>query len=154
MGSSKSWRFVDLRSAAVERVINGLVVAGTYLTPTLAISESHLHPGETSETQIHHDDSITGELQYDAAEADIADVKVGQAATISFPAITGASSKAAVTAIAPTGTTSNSIVTYATTITLTDPPKNLRIGQTADVTITTSSTSASALYVPAAAIST
>jgi ABC-type lipoprotein export system ATPase subunit/multidrug efflux pump subunit AcrA (membrane-fusion protein) len=88
------------------------------------------------------------------AEADIADVKVGQAATVSFPAITGASSKATVTAIAPTGTTSNSIVTYATTITLTDPPKNLRIGQTADVTITTSSTSATALYVPAAAIST
>ena len=88
------------------------------------------------------------------AEADIADVKVGQAATIAFPAITGASSKATVTAIAPTGTTSNSVVTYATTITLTDPPKNLRIGQTADVTITTSTTSANALYVPAAAIST
>jgi membrane fusion protein, macrolide-specific efflux system len=88
------------------------------------------------------------------AEADIADVKVGQAATVSFPAITGASSTATVTAIAPTGTTSNSIVTYATTITLTTPPKNLRIGQTADVTITTSSSASSALYVPAAAIST
>lgn len=86
------------------------------------------------------------------AEADIANVKVGQAARISFPAIAGASSKATVTAIAPTGTASNSIVTYASTITLTDPPKNLRIGQTGDVTITTSSTSASALYVPAAAI--
>jgi macrolide-specific efflux system membrane fusion protein len=88
------------------------------------------------------------------AEADIADVKVGQAATVSFPAITGASSAATVTAIAPTGTTSNSIVTYATTITLTTPPKDLRIGQTADVTITTSSSASSALYVPAAAIST
>jgi macrolide-specific efflux system membrane fusion protein len=88
------------------------------------------------------------------AEADIADVSVGQSATVTFPAITGASSAATVTAIAPTGTTSNSIVTYATTITLTAPPKNLRIGQTADVTITTASSKADALYVPAAAITT
>jgi macrolide-specific efflux system membrane fusion protein len=88
------------------------------------------------------------------AEADIANVVVGQDATITFPAITGASSAAKVTAIAPTGTTSNSIVTYATTITLTDPPKNLRLGQTANVTITTASSKADALYVPAAAITT
>ncbi|MEJ1231071.1 MAG: ATP-binding cassette domain-containing protein [Galbitalea sp.] len=88
------------------------------------------------------------------AEADIADVAVGQNATITFPAITGASSTATVTAIAPVGTTSNSIVTYPTTITLTDPPKNLRIGQTADVTITTKASAANALYVPAAAITT
>jgi macrolide-specific efflux system membrane fusion protein len=45
-------------------------------------------------------------------------------------------------------------VTYATTITLTDPPKNLRLGQTANVTITTASSKADALYVPAAAITT
>jgi membrane fusion protein, macrolide-specific efflux system len=90
----------------------------------------------------------------DVAEADIANVAVGQTAEITFPAITGASSKATVTAIAPTGTTSNSIVTYATTITLTNPPKNLRIGQTADVTITTKASKSTALYVPAAAITT
>jgi macrolide-specific efflux system membrane fusion protein len=88
------------------------------------------------------------------AEADIADVKVGQAARIAFPAITGASSTATVTAIAPTATASNSVVTYATTITLTTPPANLRLGQTADVTITTQSSKANALYVPAAAITT
>jgi macrolide-specific efflux system membrane fusion protein len=99
-------------------------------------------------------DVTTFTVTADVAEADIANVAVGQAAEISFPAITGASSKALVTAIAPTGTASNSIVTYATTITLTDPPKNLRIGQTADVTITTKSSKSDALYVPAAAITT
>jgi multidrug efflux pump subunit AcrA (membrane-fusion protein) len=88
------------------------------------------------------------------AESDIADVKVGQAASISFPAIADAKSTATVTAIAPTGTASNSVVTYATTITLTDPPSTLRLGQTADVTITTASSAANALYVPAAAITT
>jgi macrolide-specific efflux system membrane fusion protein len=88
------------------------------------------------------------------AEADIADVKVGQAAKITFPALENASSTATVTAIAPTATASNSVVTYATTITLTDPPDGLRLGQTADVTITTKSSAADALYVPAAAITT
>jgi membrane fusion protein, macrolide-specific efflux system len=89
------------------------------------------------------------------AEADIANVKVGQTASITFPAISStATSPATVTAIAPTGTTSNSIVTYATTITLTSPPAGLRIGQTADVTITTEASKPTALYVPAAAITT
>ncbi|MDQ1562355.1 MAG: hypothetical protein QOE85_1696, partial [Actinomycetota bacterium] len=89
------------------------------------------------------------------AEADIANVKVGQAATVTFPALaTGTTSSAKVTAIAPTGTSSNSIVTYATTITLTDPPAGLRLGQTANVAITTEASAASALYVPAAAITT
>lgn len=88
------------------------------------------------------------------AEADIADVKIGQKSTITFPALANATSAATVTAIAPTSTASNSVVTYATTITLTDPPANLRLGQTADVTITTKSSAANALYVPAAAITT
>jgi membrane fusion protein, macrolide-specific efflux system len=89
------------------------------------------------------------------AEADIANVKVGQAATITFPALaTTTTSSAKVTAIAPTGTSSNSIVTYATTITLTHPPAGLRLGQTANVSITTDASAASALYVPAAAITT
>lgn len=88
-------------------------------------------------------------------EADIADVSVGQAATITFPARRdGATAKATVTAIAPTATSSNSVVSYATTITLQDPPANLRLGQTADIAITTATSDPDALYVPAAAITT
>ena len=49
--------------------------------------------------------------------------KSGRRRPSRFPAISSSSTRTAtVTAIAPTGTTSNSIVTYATTITLTDPP--------------------------------
>ena len=58
------------------------------------------------------------------------------------------------TAVAPTATASNSVVTYATTITLDSIPDGLRLGQTANVTITTKSSKADALYVPAAAITT
>ncbi len=88
------------------------------------------------------------------AEADIASVTVGQAADVSFPALSGVKATAKVTAISPTATASNAIVTYPTTITLDSIPTGLRLGQTADVTITTKSSAATALYVPSAAIKT
>ncbi len=88
------------------------------------------------------------------AEADIASVTVGQTAKVTFPAMTGVNVDARVTAIAPTATSSNSIVTYATTITLDAIPTGLRLGQTASVAITTKSSAANALYVPSAAITT
>ena len=88
------------------------------------------------------------------AEADIAKVTVGQAAAITFPALTGTTATAKVTAISPTATSSNSVVTYATTITLDKIPDGLRLGQTAEVAITISASAADALYVPAAAITT
>ena len=74
MASSKPWRFVDLDSAPVDRVIDLLVRSGTYLTPTLAIFESHLDPeaGAAGDASLHHHDSITGELQYDGTEAEAA----------------------------------------------------------------------------------
>jgi macrolide-specific efflux system membrane fusion protein len=88
------------------------------------------------------------------AEADIASVTIGQAADITFPALTDVKATAKVTAIAPTATTSNSVVTYATTITLDSVPTGLRLGQTASVAITTATSGANALYVPTAAITT
>ena len=88
------------------------------------------------------------------AEADIAKVTVGQSATITFPALTGTTATAKVTAISPTATSSNSVVTYATTITLDKVPDGVRLGQTAQVAITIASSAADALYVPAAAITT
>jgi macrolide-specific efflux system membrane fusion protein len=90
----------------------------------------------------------------DIAEADIAKVTVGQKANVTFPADTSLKATAVVTSIAPTATASNSVVTYPTTITLDAIPAGLRLGQTANVAIATASSSADALYVPAAAITT
>ncbi|MHA3701313.1 amidohydrolase family protein [Jatrophihabitans sp. YIM 134969] len=74
MASSKPWRFVDLDSPPVERVIDLLVASGTYLTPTLAIFETHLDPDgeQAGDPSLHHHDSITGELQYDGSETEAA----------------------------------------------------------------------------------
>ena len=88
------------------------------------------------------------------AESDISDVQVGQAASITFPALTGTTATAKVTAISPTATASNSIVTYATTITLDKLPDKVRLGQTAQAAITIAASKDDALYVPAAAITT
>jgi membrane fusion protein, macrolide-specific efflux system len=88
------------------------------------------------------------------AEADIAKVTVGQAANITFPALPDTTATAKVTSISPTATSSNSVVTYATTITLDKIPAGLRLGQTAQVAVTIASSGADALYVPAAAITT
>jgi macrolide-specific efflux system membrane fusion protein len=87
-------------------------------------------------------------------EADVASVSIGQVAAVVFPALPSANGKAKVTAISPTATASNSVVAYATTITLDSVPAGLRLGQTGNVTITTKSSSPGALYVPSAAIKT
>jgi len=88
------------------------------------------------------------------AEADISNVQVGQAVAITFPALTGTTATAKVTAISPTATSSNSVVTYATTITLDSLPAKVRLGQTAQAAITVASSGSDSLYVPAAAITT
>jgi macrolide-specific efflux system membrane fusion protein len=58
-----------------------------------------------------------------------------------------------VTAIDQTPTTSNNVVQYGVTVSLTDPPSGLRIGATATVQITTASAQ-NVLYVPTAAVRT
>jgi hypothetical protein len=86
------------------------------------------------------------------AEADAAKVKAGQKATVSFSAA-GVSANGIVSAIDLQDTVTSNVVQYGVTVTLTDPQSALRIGQTASVSITTS-TKAGVLTVPNAAITT
>ena len=86
------------------------------------------------------------------AEADAASVKVGQTATITFPA-TGETATGSVTALSPTSTTSSNVVEYPVTVALAGTPADIHLGATAAVTVTTA-TAADALSVPSSAIST
>jgi multidrug efflux pump subunit AcrA (membrane-fusion protein) len=86
------------------------------------------------------------------AEADAAKVKTGQKATVSFSAA-GVSANGIVSAIDLQDTVTSNVVQYGVTVALTDPQSALRIGQTASVSITTS-TKAGVLTVPNAAITT
>ncbi|GAA4204664.1 hypothetical protein GCM10022252_64040 [Streptosporangium oxazolinicum] len=66
-------------------------------------------------------------------EADVTKLKVGQTASIGFDALTGVTASGKVTQIQPTATTSNNVVQYPVTISFTEVPKEVRLGQTATV---------------------
>jgi membrane fusion protein, macrolide-specific efflux system len=87
------------------------------------------------------------------SEADVTDLKVGQTATVTFPALSGVSARGTITTIDPTGTTSNSVVTYGAVVRLRSAPAKVRLGQSASVSITTG-TATDVLVVPSAAVTT
>jgi macrolide-specific efflux system membrane fusion protein len=87
------------------------------------------------------------------SESDISKVKVGQAATLTFSALSGVTAKGKVVSISPQSTISNSVVTYAAVVQLTAVPTKVRLGQSTSVTITVASAK-DATVVPALAIST
>jgi HlyD family secretion protein len=86
----------------------------------------------------------------DVAEADIVKVRDGQPATTVFAA-SNKTVQGRVTAIDTTSTVTNNVVEYGVTITLDASAANLRVGQTATVTITTG-TRKDALSVPTSAL--
>ena len=139
----------NLAAATLASPIAGLVIAVPAVGDAAGSSA-----GGTASTGFTIADVSAMTMTAAIAEADIADVVVGQAATVTFPALTDVEATATVTAIAPTATASNSVVTYATTITLDAIPEGLRLGQTAEVAITIESSADDALYVPSAAITT
>jgi macrolide-specific efflux system membrane fusion protein len=73
------------------------------------------------------------------AEADATKLKEKQAATVTWNALSGTSETAKVTAIDPSGSTSNSVVTYGVTLTLDKVPAGVKVGQTVSVVVTTGS---------------
>jgi len=95
-------------------------------------------------------DLTSMQVTTNVAEADAASVQDGQSASITFSA-SGATATGRVTAVAVDGTTSNNVVNYPVTVTLTKVPKGVRPGATASVVITTS-TATDVLELPTAAI--
>jgi macrolide-specific efflux system membrane fusion protein len=91
---------------------------------------------------------VTGNV----VEADVTAIKPGQTATVAIEAL-GVDLPGTVSAIAPSAAASNgsSIVTFAVTVTLTNPPDAARVGMSAQLSIAVAQ-SANALAVPAAAI--
>jgi membrane fusion protein, macrolide-specific efflux system len=137
----------NVSKATLKAPISGLVVA-----INSSVGDSVGGVSTSAFITIADVDKLT--MTANIAEADIADVTEGQTATITFPALTDTTAAATVTSIAPTATASNSVVTYATTITLDSIPDGLRLGQTAEVSIVIEATEGDVLYVPSAAITT
>jgi len=95
-------------------------------------------------------DLTSMQVTTNVAEADAASLQDGQSASITFSA-SGATATGRVTAVAVDGTTSNNVVNYPVTVTLSSVPKGVRPGATASVVITTS-TATDVLELPTAAI--
>lgn len=86
-------------------------------------------------------------------ESDVNLLKLGQQAKITLATRRGESFPGTVTRVAPTATTTGRLVRYAVTVTFDEPPKNLMLGQTATVVVTTDEAD-QAIYVPAQAVRT
>jgi macrolide-specific efflux system membrane fusion protein len=85
------------------------------------------------------------------AEADATKLKVDQAATVTWAALSGARTTGKIATISPTATTQNSVNSYAVTVSLDSLPAGVRIGQTVTVGVTVAQAD-DAVRVPAAAL--
>ena len=138
--------FLDLKAAAGR---NKLVAPAAGVVTAVAVSAGTDAPSGAAMTIASTDYQVTASV----VESDISTMRLQQPATVTVAAI-GATLDGTVTAVAPTADTSsgsNSVVSYAVTVTLKSPPAALRAGMTAEVTITTASATG-VLAVPAAAI--
>lgn len=92
-------------------------------------------------------------LHANVSESDVSKLKADQAAAVTVNAMATQPIQAKVAQVDLTPTTSNNVVQYGVTLTLTEPPAGLRPGQSASVEVTVSSAS-NVLAVPAAAVQT
>ncbi|WP_432950663.1 efflux RND transporter periplasmic adaptor subunit [Kribbella sp. CA-253562] len=86
-------------------------------------------------------------------EADAVKIKPKQAATVTLNADPGSPLPATLLSVSPTPTTTNGVVSYSATFSLTKLPAGARIGQTASVAVQTAKAS-NALFVPSTAVAT
>jgi macrolide-specific efflux system membrane fusion protein len=93
------------------------------------------------------------EVDTDFSETDVAKLTVGQAATVTWNALTGATASGTVASIDPTATTSNNVVSYGVVVHLTTLPAGIRIGQSTNVVVTTASVT-NVLAVPTSTVTT
>ncbi len=85
------------------------------------------------------------------SESDVANVALGQPATVSFTALPGVSVSAHVVAIDSTSTVTSNVVTYNVTVQLDQPAAKVKPGMTASVSVITAEASG-VLHVPSAAV--
>ena len=93
------------------------------------------------------------QIEGEFTEADTTKLKTGQAAAVTFDALTGKTATGKITAIGAAPTTTDNVVKFPATIALGDVPSGVRLGQTATVEITVARAE-NVLYVPSAAVRT
>ncbi|WP_285641389.1 HlyD family efflux transporter periplasmic adaptor subunit [Lentzea sp. NBRC 102530] len=92
-------------------------------------------------------------VKANVSESDVSLLKADQAATVTVNAMAGTPIQAKVTTVDLTPTTANNVVQYGVSLALTQPPAELKPGQSASVEVTVASATG-VLAVPAAAVQT
>jgi macrolide-specific efflux system membrane fusion protein len=92
-------------------------------------------------------------VKANVSESDVSKLKADQAAAVTVNAMAGTPVQAKVTTVDLTPTTANNVVQYGVSLALTQPPADLKPGQSASVEITVASAQG-VLAVPAAAVQT
>ncbi len=85
------------------------------------------------------------------AESDATKLKAGQAANITWSALSGASATGKVVSISPTATVSGGVNSYSVVVSIDTPPDGVRIGQSTTVSVTVAEAD-NVLRVPVAAV--
>lgn len=141
-------------AAATQREFSAQITAATIVAPIdgLVTAVNVVEGFDAPSGDAIVIDTATYEVTAEVVESDIGSISLGQPATVTVDAVQS-DVEGIVAAIAPTASAADSggVVSYAVTITLTNPPAAMRPGMTADITITTASAS-DVLTVPAAAL--
>ena len=120
---------------AAQAVLNEAHVAATFagtVTDVYAVVGNVVSPGTNA---IKIADLSQYLVDVSVSEVDITSISVGQAATITFDAISGKTYNGVVSTIPFTGTNNNGSVNYSVTVTLTDPDNSIKSGMSASVDI-------------------
>jgi macrolide-specific efflux system membrane fusion protein len=132
----------------------GAAVAGTVLTAPIAGTVTALNGsvGSPSSSGFLEISDLTA-LRVSASfgESDATRLKAGQAASVTWTAVSGTTATGTVTSVAPTATASSGVNSYAVTIALDAAPDGVRLGQSVTAAVTVASAE-NVLRVPVAAV--
>ncbi|GAA0978658.1 macrolide transporter subunit MacA [Acrocarpospora macrocephala] len=144
-------QYINARNSyrAAKRALNATVIKAPYAGTVTAVngtvggssggsSGGTAGAGAQSDTStgfIELADTTALRIVGQFTEADVTRLKVGQTATVTFDALTGVSASGKVTVIDPQPQTNNNVVQYAATVSLSEVPSTVRLGQTASVQV-------------------
>lgn len=159
-------QYIQARNAYREagRTLDGTVIKAPFAGTVTAVNGTAggsssgtgtSSTGDASSSGGFIDIADTGKLQVvgDFTESDVTKLKTGGPATVTFDALPGVSASGKVTRISPVPQTTDNVVQYAVTISLTGVPKTVRLGQTTGVQVVVAKADG-VLTVPTSAVTT
>jgi HlyD family secretion protein len=128
----------NLARAKINRQYSELVAPFSGTIATVGVKRGDTVGGTGSQTEaIYMVDESSFHVDVNISEADLANLRVGQAAKIELDALPGQQLDGSLDYIAPTGTTLQNVTTYLARVTLKPDRQQLRAGLSAAVSIIT-----------------